>query len=428
MTFKHTKFEDSPVMRSLEKLALKKGLIKNNPLEKIASKSSKLDLTPTDNLMSNLLKLCNGLKESGFEKYAEELENTFVMYKHASCECDHDLVDQAHPKGSHKLEGVLGDAIIETILDQHLAMMKVVEKKPVGKLSTAKDIINAVKISLADNEFRDIDCLQNKGKELLTQAIDKIVEGLKNIKDAPSGEAVPFTILFNTPYENKVERSIYILSSAKNFISNNFVTKKYIEELFGTIHLVRIIRDQTYNQVIQNNIYAQGSNERKTFLQNIALIDKGVTLSWAANKAFNGDMSGASFHESAISATEIMNSIRNLINGLGENIVRYNTINYEQKKDKLDDTIRNMADEFKTKLNNSINAAELAAKNLQSQTFNKGLGVINFNEIGNLFSSPLEYLKVNYQSLDQFNSRINTLIVAYKRSMDGLEKKLNEIK
>lgn len=160
MTFRHTNFEDSQVMRSLERLAQEKGLIKNDPLQKIASapaKPKKANLKPTNNLTENLLKLCAGLREEGMIKYAEELEATFMMYKQASCECDHDLIDSAHPKGSHKLEGVMGDAVIETILDQHLAMMKTVEKKPTGKLSTAEDILNAVKISLATDFKAKID-------------------------------------------------------------------------------------------------------------------------------------------------------------------------------------------------------------------------------------------------------------------------------
>ena len=57
MTFKHTKFEDSAIMRSFEKLSLEKGLVKNDLLKKIASRQPKLDLSPGDNLVENLLKL-----------------------------------------------------------------------------------------------------------------------------------------------------------------------------------------------------------------------------------------------------------------------------------------------------------------------------------------------------------------------------------
>ena len=49
-----------------------------------------------------------------------------------------DVIHSAHPKGSHKLEGVAGDeATFEDILDKHTKILNVVEKKPTGKLSTA---------------------------------------------------------------------------------------------------------------------------------------------------------------------------------------------------------------------------------------------------------------------------------------------------
>ena len=122
-----------------------------------------------------------------------------------------------------------------------------------------------------------------------------------------------------------------------------------------------------------------------------------------------------------------MNSIKNLIAGIGGCLASYQKIGYDQKKDKLDESIRNMADEFRTKLNNSIKSAEQSSVKLQSQTFDKGLGIINAFEIGNLFGEPLEYLKSNYQSIEQFNNRINTLVNKYKSSVISLDKALKSV-
>lgn len=170
MTFKHTNFEDSETMRSLVKLAKEKGLIKEDPLQKIASRKPKLDLKPTKSLSENLMKLCSGLRATGMDKYADELELTFLQYKQAAAsECDSDLIQQAHPKGSYKLEGVEGDAIIETIIDEHLKLMKIVEKMPTGKLTNAKSIISAVKISLGESD--QIIQLQQKIAALLQRVI-----------------------------------------------------------------------------------------------------------------------------------------------------------------------------------------------------------------------------------------------------------------
>ncbi len=152
MTFKHVKFEDSVTMRSLEKVAKEKGLVKPESIKKSAS-IKKADYSVTTNLTENVIKLCDGLRESGFSKYADELEEKFIAYKKAnslyetSKEKGEDLVDAAHPQGSHKLDGVEGDSVIETILDQQLKDVEMVNKHPSGKLSSAQ-IINQVKLVL----------------------------------------------------------------------------------------------------------------------------------------------------------------------------------------------------------------------------------------------------------------------------------------
>jgi len=62
MTFKHVKFEDSPTMRALEKVAKEKGLVKPESLQKRASIPKKADYTPTSDFMENIFKLCAGLR------------------------------------------------------------------------------------------------------------------------------------------------------------------------------------------------------------------------------------------------------------------------------------------------------------------------------------------------------------------------------
>src|SRR5713101_2217630 len=139
MTYKHNDFQSSPTMRSLAKIASNNGWIKAEVAEE---KPAQPDLFPTTNLTQNILKLCNGLRNSGLNKYAEELEGKLMNYKQAnslyetSNEEGKDLIDAAHPKGSHKLEGVEGDAVIETILDQHIKILDKINKKPTGKLAT----------------------------------------------------------------------------------------------------------------------------------------------------------------------------------------------------------------------------------------------------------------------------------------------------
>ena len=173
MTFKHVKFEDSPIMRSLEKVAREKGLVKPEPpLQKSAALAKKADLTPTANLMENIFKLCDGLREQGRVVEASEVEANYLNYKRAQTmyethkETGDDVIHSAHPKGSHKLEGVAGDeATFEDILDKHTKILNVVEKKPTGKLSTASQILGAVKKSLGQEASQTED-----PKELIPSA------------------------------------------------------------------------------------------------------------------------------------------------------------------------------------------------------------------------------------------------------------------
>lgn len=155
MSLKHAQLQDSVIGRSYVKIAQEKGWIQEETIKKEASAP---DFQPTTNLMENILKLCRGLRQSGFDKYAEELESKFVQFKQANCHYDvsgetgEDLIHAAHPKGSHKLEGVESDeSVIETVLDQHMKILEKILKMPHGKLSTAADIIDAVKVVLGQS-------------------------------------------------------------------------------------------------------------------------------------------------------------------------------------------------------------------------------------------------------------------------------------
>lgn len=154
MTFKHSDFNSSPTMRSLVKVAQEKGWVKEEPLQKTAV--PKVDLNPSNSFVDNLLKLCNGLRSSGFDKQADELESKLVQCKQAGALYDvgnekgEDLVHAAHPKGSHKMENVDSkEATFEDILDKHMKMLDVANGQPTGKHSSAQDILKTVKRVLA---------------------------------------------------------------------------------------------------------------------------------------------------------------------------------------------------------------------------------------------------------------------------------------
>jgi len=181
MTFKHAKFEDSVIMRSLERVAREKGMIKDEPLQKTAS--TNLNLSPSDSLMESILNLCAGLRVSGFSKYADELETNYLAYKRATNElyqtdekAGEKEVQTAHPDGSHKLEGVLGDdlAVVEDILDRHLKMLEVVDKKPHGKLESSAEVLSAVKKALGQDAAPTAPVAPKTPEALVSAGVDKM--------------------------------------------------------------------------------------------------------------------------------------------------------------------------------------------------------------------------------------------------------------
>jgi hypothetical protein len=193
MTFKHAKFEDSPVMRSLERLEKQKNPDSSDVFTKVASRQT--DFSPTDSLVENILHLCAGLKQSGFDKHAQELEANFIRYKQAqtlyetSPEKGEDLVEFAHGK-SHKLEDVDSDmAVFYTIVDKQLEAIKMIDKTPTGKLASSRDIINAVKIVFAQDANSQVAAYANS-------IIGKLKE-LRVIWENESGARKLFTSGFN---------------------------------------------------------------------------------------------------------------------------------------------------------------------------------------------------------------------------------------
>lgn len=168
MTFKHGKFDDSAVLRSLERVAVEKGLIKPEVMVKSASSIvEKNDFTITDNISYNIMKLCSKLRDSGFSKHADDIEINYLKYKKAQTlyetfnEKGEDLVNAAHPDGSHELEGVEGDAKFLTIIDKHLAIVRMLDKKPTGKLASSK---KKFKLSLAEDPKRKMTGAEYKNK------------------------------------------------------------------------------------------------------------------------------------------------------------------------------------------------------------------------------------------------------------------------
>jgi hypothetical protein len=185
MSFRHTKFDDSEVMRSFARVGVQKGLVEADKQDIVKQASKKI--SATKNVQENILLLCASLRESGFTKHAEDLESNFLAYKQAQSlyetfkEKGEDLIDMAHPDGSHKLEGL--DHKVLTVVDRHNEIKEKVNKKPTGKLaSKLSEMIkknannkNILKVILAQEDAtqEDFPVTQNdRNKRALQSAIN----------------------------------------------------------------------------------------------------------------------------------------------------------------------------------------------------------------------------------------------------------------
>lgn len=347
MSFKHGKFDDSSVMKSLEKLAQEKGLIKSDPIKKKSEK--KKNLSPSENLMENIVKLCSGLREAGMEKYADELESAYIIYKESgnlyetSKEKGEDLVHDAHPKGSHKLEGVSGDAIVETILDQRLKILDVIGKMPKGKLSNASEIIGAVNGALSKKAQQDENT--NIKRQRLAFVITKnVVIQVNNIITSA------ITMISNnsakSDIDNENKKMITISNNIGNEPTNINMSKlneideciKNMLKYFGKIPLADLIwysvpvwgaLKMNYNIYKRTRVLDMGS-ARKTI---IISLDEEINKIERARQALRGSLDdNADVYADAIISDVIARSINDhVVKELEKCILNLSSMRYDEK-------------------------------------------------------------------------------------------------
>lgn len=140
MTFKtDTKFDESPVLRSLERVAVGKGLVTPDPITKEASVGE--SYAPTDDLHEDMLRLVSGLRAKGFTKEADALEDNINTRKFAEThlyraidEDGDDLLDFAHPDGDVEIAPTTsGLGKVWTEQSAKKEILRIVNKQPTGK-------------------------------------------------------------------------------------------------------------------------------------------------------------------------------------------------------------------------------------------------------------------------------------------------------
>lgn len=143
MSLGNKTFMQSFIMREFAQNAKKRGWVKDKPIQKKASK--KRDYEPTGDLLLDLSKLSDGLRDKGFISEAKSLEKKIRLYKQAEIhlykvheEDGDDLLDFAYPDGDVEISPAQDElGKVFGPLGQKKKIMDVVKKKPTGKLASA---------------------------------------------------------------------------------------------------------------------------------------------------------------------------------------------------------------------------------------------------------------------------------------------------
>jgi hypothetical protein len=174
MTFKHINFGDSPIMRSYEQVAIKRGMVDTNEVVKTAA--VKEEYAVTDNLFSDMIRLATGLREKGLVVEAEVLEDKIFQHKQAAKAVKDDgekMLEEAHPEGDVTVapsKGNYGRMLTQKTTQEEI--LKVVNKTPTGKFDKkaqidVRNIVMAVEDSLGLNKSgqqRDLSGTGNPGQ------------------------------------------------------------------------------------------------------------------------------------------------------------------------------------------------------------------------------------------------------------------------
>lgn len=409
MTYKKADFYNSPTMRQFAKIASDKGWLKSEIKKEASNNEPK-------SFIENTLSLTSELKNQNDEllnKLAEEIEFNLIQYKTANSnlynvfkETGEDLVDQAHPKGSHKLEGVLGDAIVETVVDQQHKIHEVVFKKPKGKLANQKLIELVKQASLLWN----------------TESEDKIKKEILS--------------LYNKNLQGqleKIKKEVAEYFEKPDTLDEIRISNRHGEKTFDIVRrFIKNVREEIIDVTdsLTDNIYDHLNNLKANLLKCTSLLDyplvNELILSWKKqmialiihfNKLIDqylvslgsvGEAKHKAYkelhlieHPDNINAT-IQNKIKEMNNKLGAIISLVKTLQvYEAGSGKYAKEIVWLEKPFRNDLNKSIAEFSKAGENIITGNKAEIFGniITNSKQVEDVYNA---HFKNSYALFDKF--------------------------
>ena len=188
-------------------------------------------------LEEQIIKVCSSLRDKGFEKQADGVEEKFVQYlksnKHSNKNIDEDaedLIDFAHPNGDTKVVSVVDDlGDVETILSQQEKDLQIAKKDPIGK-SAQQQNNSTIQIKKAFNEFNEFYSSLNK-----IDYFSSLLQGKLGTSPSNLDASIKLNQIFNG--------------------NNDFNSINTCKELFN--ELISVFSKNTFNDLTQllNTIY-----------------------------------------------------------------------------------------------------------------------------------------------------------------------------
>ena len=222
MIAKHKINFESELLRNFEKVAIKKGIVVPDKIQKVAS--IKESFNPSDDLQKDFNRLITGLRAKGYEEEADSIEDGFFIHKQAEVHLynafdtdGEDLLEFAHPDG----EFSIGDSEygkIETLLTTHKKILDKIMKMPTGKYASLEKIARSNGlVKTADDYQKAQQWIEKNVKRAANVLFDQIFNIIKqNLTNTSHLKAITWNK--NNLYSNKKEINNYFINDIYNLI------------------------------------------------------------------------------------------------------------------------------------------------------------------------------------------------------------------
>jgi hypothetical protein len=438
MTYKHIGFSESIVMKELEKVAYRTNLVQNDPEpEKVVIK-----LASTNDLFLDTITLAIALRDNGFVKQAEKLEEKALQYKMASNdpndtdkynwwqEDGKTLIDHCHqPDDYTEIPSSKGYGLVENQNEIHKILEQVVQHQPMGKAGSQNKEIIAMAINALgqENKLYSTD-LQKKIKQYKKN--NNLVANLGNAAAIGQiGKNTEDEVLKEFSARMPIYKyAIDIVTSNKDRIhSNKSALQSNAEANKDSLYIITPISSKldtkNYNDMV-NKI----NNSIELLKNDINKKDSFINLVAEFDKVTNNTIADLQSQE-----TENINQVNQYLKQISGIINSYIDIPFEDDSSlttiqKNNETLKILNSNIKNKINKNKLAIYLLSKNYEPIlpiSYSPDWSIIKDKIIESLININKSQLSIKKPEIKQVAELANSLD---KKTFQSVEEGLNFFK